>query len=231
METAYRGLPEFIVKTDNIEHISNRACDNLKLGDEVIFVNGDEQKKFIVSSKSLEEMKLAFITSKEVTEVIYKKADDRWSYDKTETTTLASFPSMTGKGGKFAQVKADGSGIEYSDVSSLDLLATANIYMNEEENNRIEWSEILSPEQVAKITPKTILIFTYANCFVMGMLSQTGEGRVVGNLVYDNNGNSFGGKVKFTLNSNGFLKIETDVRGNFNSSQLPIGYLFAFSIK
>jgi len=129
METTYRSLPEFIVKTDDIEHISNRACDNLKLGDEVILVSGDEQKKFIISSKSLEEMKLAFITSEEVTEVIYKKADDRWSYDETITTPINSLspeqadelktllPSAGSKG-KVPFVNDDEDGYEFKDISS-----------------------------------------------------------------------------------------------------------------
>ena len=88
METFYRSIPEFIVKTDDITKLSNRACDNLKLGDEVILFDGDEQIKYNVISKSTNGMKLANITGEAVVEVIYSKEGNDWSYVETKTTAL-----------------------------------------------------------------------------------------------------------------------------------------------
>ena len=83
---------------------------------------------------------------------------------------------------------------------------------------------------LSKITQKTLLIFTYANCFVLGMLSQTGEGRVLGNLVNNALGNSEIGKVKFQVVETNTLSIQTDVIDRFGDDPKPTAYLFAFSV-
>ena len=118
-----------------------------------------------------------------------------------------------------------------SEVSSMTLLGTAKITNDDNLHIYTQFPNI----DLSKITQKTILIFTYANCFVMGMLSQSGEGRVAGNLVYDASGNSQLGKVKFNLMSGDdgyYIVVHTNVETTFHHTDpsSPTAYLFAFSV-
>ena len=83
METFYTDIPEFIVKTDDITKLSNRACENLKVGDEVILVSNEGNKKYVVSRKSDEDMSLVYCNSSYLIEVSYAKENDKWAYDAT----------------------------------------------------------------------------------------------------------------------------------------------------
>lgn len=65
------------------------------------------------------------------------------------------------------------------------------------------------------------------NCFVIGMLSQTGEGRVVG-LVPTASGTVAQARVKFQL-SGTTLSVITSAAYGFGSSPAT-AYLFAFSV-
>lgn len=117
-----------------------------------------------------------------------------------------------------------------SEISSMDLLGTAKVSSDDETGYiHIEFPNV----DFTKITAKTLLILTYANCFVLGMLSQTGQGRVVGNLVYDTLGNSKLGKVKFEkAYSPDSIFVDTDITYQFGASieAQPTAYLFAFSV-
>lgn len=107
--------------------------------------------------------------------------------------------------------------------SSMTLLGSGLVFTGTDGHLSATFTNI----DMTKITQKTLLIFTYANCFVLGMLSQTGEGRVVGNLVYDDIGNSVLAKVKFKLSENNIL-VTTTASISFNTP--PTAYLFAFSV-
>lgn len=114
-------------------------------------------------------------------------------------------------------------------VSSMTLLGTAIVQSNDSTGAiHIEFTNV----DFTKITAKTLLILTYANCFVLGMLSQTGQGRVVGNLVYDTLGNSKLGKVKFEkAYAPDSIFVDTDVIPSFGGLEThPTAYLFCFSV-
>lgn len=140
----------------------------------------------------------------------------------------AYFPALTNSAGKFVKVKDNESGFEYSEPSSMELLATGEII----QDNTMNFSFIdIDPN---KITNKTILILTYANCFIMTPLSQTGEARTVGNLVYDSGGNSKLGKLKFNLDhlgDNYYINVVTDVLAQFSQGHVPTPYLLALTLK
>ena len=91
-----------------------------------------------------------------------------------------------------------------------------------------------TPEQENKIDGASLLIFTYANSFILTPLSQTGEARTVGNIIYDDSGNGKVGKVKFTYTKSGqfvpqgYLFVQSDVHYEFSDpNNTPIAYLFA----
>ena len=118
--------------------------------------------------------------------------------------------------------------IEIPQGITQELLGYANVSFDEDHYIYISFSGINS----SKITNRTLLIFTYANCFVLTPLSQTGESRVAGNLVCDSSGNSKLGKLKFKYNAgspNGYINVNTNVEFEFDSVQdAGVAYLFAF---
>lgn len=122
-------------------------------------------------------------------------------------------------------VKGQALSPELKPISSMTLLATT-LWQYFEPGEPMKCEFIIDP---TKITSKTILIFTYANCFVMTPLSQTGESRTLGNLVYDGNGNSNIAKIKFNL-SGSTLIVETNLVSQFDGINNPTAYLFAFSV-
>lgn len=114
--------------------------------------------------------------------------------------------------------------------SSLDLLGSTTLSFTSGDPGNIQAIFNLSTSALVKITNKTILVFTYGNCFVLGMIGQTGEGRVCGNLVYDNAGNSSLCKIKFNL-SGTTMSVVTNLAQAFPSGTIPTAYLYAFTVK
>jgi len=77
----------------------------------------------------------------------------------------------------------------------------------------------------------SLYIFTYANCFVIFPLSQTGEARVPANLVAEEDGTSYLGKLKATYDSQyESLHITTNITLNIVSENRPTAYLFKVRI-
>lgn len=172
-------------------------------------VDGVREQKAIVNTEPKESV-VNTITVDEVKEEVKKGVDSipetdlSGYYTKTQVDTL--FPKKT-------------------DVSSMTLLGTATLTTDASGNIKATFNSV----DASLITQKTIIIFTYSNCFTLGMLSQTGEGRVCGNLVKDNNGDSVVGKVKFQLfNEANYIEVITNVKNDFTTN--PTAYLFAFSV-
>ena len=65
------------------------------------------------------------------------------------------------------------------------------------------------------------------NCFVIGMLSQTGEGIVAG-VVPTSNENRDLARVRFNVGENS-VKVTTSASFGFGAN-IPTAYLFAFSV-
>lgn len=109
-------------------------------------------------------------------------------------------------------------------VSSMTLLGSSTVSYDAHSN----YIMINFSVDITKITQKTILILTYANCFTMIMVGQTGEGRVAGLLNYDNSGNARIAHVKAQVGIDN-VAITSDAPYQFSGS-VPTAYLFAFTV-
>ena len=102
-----------------------------------------------------------------------------------------------------------------------ELLGTTTISADDE----VKIQAVFTNIDTSKITARSILIFTYANCFVLCPLSQTGIGRCAGCLVYDDDGNAALSQVKFTL-SGTTLTVNTNTNCDIALENRPTAYLF-----
>ena len=170
-------------------------------------VKGEQSQEAIVNQQPKESV-VNTITVDEVKEEVKKGVDSipetdlSGYYTKSQVDTL--FPKKT-------------------DVSSNTLLGSVALSKGESDNVEAIFTNV----DTSKITSKTLLIFTAMNCFVIGMLSQTGEGRVVG-LVPTASGTVAQARVKFQL-SGTTLSVITSAAYGFGSSPAT-AYLFAFSV-
>lgn len=132
--------------------------------------------------------------------------------------------------GKILEINDDEDGFNAICPSSLTLLSSSKVL--DDLNNHVYI--IFNGIDLTKITEKTLLILTYANCFSFLMLGQTGIGRVAGMLNYNSDGSARVGQIRATLSSylsNTQIVIETDVTSQFGVGEYPTAYLFALSIK
>lgn len=112
-----------------------------------------------------------------------------------------------------------------SEISNLTLLGTTKI-----SSVNANVGAVFENIDVSKITPKTLLIFTYANSFVLGMISQTGEGHFPGNIVVNSLGERKLAQIGFDLFQDGQFVVSTNQSYGFTSGQEPSAYLYALSI-
>lgn len=142
------------------------------------------------------------------------------------------FRLLTGNQGKFVAVSSSQKGFEYVLPSSLDLLGTAQV--NDVQSSQ-EVHGFFQNIDLTKITSKTLLIFTYDNCFIMGMVGQTGVGKVAGLVRCGWSGTDDDykiSKVTFTIIPNqNAITVWTDVPSGFTTGTAPMAYLFALTIK
>lgn len=142
-------------------------------------------------------------------------------------------PLSEDNAGKVLSVNGAGTGVEAVEVSSMTLLGTAHLPDVQAGTNIFAYFNNID---VTKITSKTLLIFTYDNCFVIGMLGQTGVGKVAGLIRSGYTGNVDYdytiGKVTFTIDSeHSALQVDTDVSSSFSTGTAPTAYLFAFTVR
>lgn len=139
---------------------------------------------------------------------------------------------ITNNAGKFLSVNSLGTGLEAMLPSSLDLLGTAQI---NDIQSSLDVHAFFENVDLTKITSKTLLIFTYDNCFIMGMVGQTGIGKVAGLVRRGWSGTDDDyeiSKVSFTLiPDQNAISVWTDTPAGFTSGTAPIAYLFALTIK
>lgn len=80
------------------------------------------------------------------------------------------------------------------------------------------------------IDNRTVIIFTYSNCFVTTPVSASREARVPCSLVYDDDGNARLGKMKIVVASGQYddtVFVNTDISNDITVAKRPIAYVFA----
>lgn len=74
-------------ETDDIEHLPAEKLDELKCGDQVIKISGDEKHAYIVSYKKEDEISLVYCDHQNVEELYYEKKDGNWDSEALKEIT------------------------------------------------------------------------------------------------------------------------------------------------
>lgn len=86
------GVCNTLIETDDIEHLSNSACNSLDIGDTVIKAKQDKSKyAYVVAYKNVVEgkMSLVYADHETIEELYFEKGEDGWALKNKHVLSLA----------------------------------------------------------------------------------------------------------------------------------------------
>lgn len=86
------GVCNTLIETDDIEHLSNNACDSLDIGDTVIKANQDKSKHaYVVACKNVVEgkMSLVYADHETIEELYFEREGINWTLKNKHVLSLS----------------------------------------------------------------------------------------------------------------------------------------------
>ena len=88
MEKKYIGIPQLVIETDDIEHLSQKACEQLKCGDVVVKLTIDDGKKlyhtYQVSHKQATGLCITYFACGYLETISYDKIEGVWTFNSKD---------------------------------------------------------------------------------------------------------------------------------------------------
>lgn len=110
----------FKLEVSNITQLTKAQLDQLKAGDVVVKITGNQKHSYRVSYKGEgagQGICLTYSDASIVETVSYDRSGSNWVYNSTDVSSLGSeLPSLTGNAEKFLKVKSDASGVEWDNI-------------------------------------------------------------------------------------------------------------------
>ena len=85
------GVCNTLIETDDIEHLSNNACDSLDCGDKVIKVSKNKSKHaYVVAYKNVVkgEMSLVYTDHETIEELYFEVGENGWELKEKSVVSL-----------------------------------------------------------------------------------------------------------------------------------------------
>lgn len=88
MEKKYIGIPQVVIETDDVEKLSQKACEQLKCGDVVVKLTISEGKKlyhtYQVSHKQATGLCFTYSACGYLETISYDKIDGVWTFNSKD---------------------------------------------------------------------------------------------------------------------------------------------------